>query len=115
MQAVREFPVPTSVTRVKEILGLAFYYWRFIPSFASIAQPLHQLTCKGVTFKWAEATTQAFEKLKEKLTTSPVLAYPTFDRDSVLETDASITGLGAMLSQWHTLASHSLRRREITV
>lgn len=82
VQAVKEFLVPTSVRR---FLGLASYYWRFTPKFASIAQPLHQLTCKRATFKWAEAAMQAFEELKEKLTTSPVLAYPTFDRDFVLE------------------------------
>ena len=99
VRAVREFPTPTAVKELRRFLGLASYYRRFIPKFASIAQPLHQLTCKGAIFKWTEATARAFADLKEKLTTSPVLAYPTFDRDFVLETDASITGLGAVLSQ----------------
>ena len=99
MDAVREFPVPSSTPDVRRFLGLASYYRRFIPQFAKRAQPLYQLTCKSATFSWTEACHTAFEDLKTRLTEAPVLAYPSFDRDFILETDASIKGLGAVLSQ----------------
>ena len=51
VRAVREFPIPTTVQELRRFLGLASYYRRFIPKFVSVAQPLHQLTCKGATFK----------------------------------------------------------------
>ena len=94
-----DFPVPTCLKELRRFLGLASYYRRFIPQFASIAQPLHHLTRKDVPFVWTNAAASAFEELKEKLTTSPVLAYPSFDQEFVLETDASISGLGAVLAQ----------------
>ena len=99
VSAVQGFSVPTNLKELRRFLRLASYYRRFIPRFASIAQPLHHLTCKDVSFVWTEAAASAFEELKEKLTTSPVLAYPSFDQDFVLETDASISGLGAVLAQ----------------
>ena len=78
---------------------MASYYRRFIPRFAKVAEPLHQQTCKGTTFQWTLECQLAFDTLKAKLTTAPVLAYPAFNKDFVLETDASIHGLGAVLSQ----------------
>ena len=99
ISAVTGFLVPTNLKKLRRFLGLASYYCWFIPRFASIAQPLHRLTCKDVSFVWTEAAASAFEELKEKLTTSPVLAYPSFDQDFVLETDASISGLGVVLVQ----------------
>ena len=91
--------MPTCLKELRRFLGLASYYRRFIPKFASVAQPLHHLTGKGVPFEMTEAAASAFEELKEKLTTSPVLAYPSFNQDFILETDASISGLGAVLAQ----------------
>ena len=64
-----------------------------------LAQPLHALTCKDVTFSWNADCQLSFDNLKQKLTTPPVLAYPRFDRGFTLETDASVQGLGAVLSQ----------------
>ena len=99
IESVKNWPVPSSVSEVRSFLGLAGYYRRFIPSFSSIATPLTRLTRKGKRFKWSDACQEAFENLKEKLITAPVLSYP--DRDSVfvLDTDASDTGIGAVLSQ----------------
>ena len=81
------------------LLGLASYYRRFVSGFAKIANPLYALTRKNVEFHWNAECQEAFEQLKMKLTSSPVLAYPKFDRCFVLETDASGIGLGAVLSQ----------------
>ena len=75
------------------------YYRRFIRNIAKIAQPLHDLTYKGAMFEWSTGCEEAFKLLKEWLATPPVLAYPSFDVDFTLETDASIQGLGAILSQ----------------
>ena len=64
-----------------------------------MAQPIRQLTRKGVHFRWSTECQQAFETLKSLLITSPVLAYPKVEKPFILETDASILGLGAILSQ----------------
>ena len=98
-EAVQDFPRPRNIHDIRRFLGLSSYYRRFIPNFAKIAQPLHQLTSKGVPFVWSAECEAAFTTLKGKLTVSPVLAYPSFDRGFTLETDASIQGLGAVLSQ----------------
>ena len=99
-QKVKDFPVPTDATKLKQFLGLSSYYRRFIPEFAKLAHPLHSLTKKGVNFHWSVDCQRAFEKLKELLTQSPVLAYPCFgkDKELILETDVSGEGLGAVLA-----------------
>ena len=99
VRAVREFKVPADVREVRQFLGLASYYRRFIQSFAKIAHPLHGLTKKGALFDWNVECQEAFDTLKKKLTESPVLSYPRFDRGFTLETDASGLGLGAVVSQ----------------
>ena len=97
--AVDKFPTPTNIREVRRFLGMASYYRRFIPSFAKIAHPLHALTRKDIQFEWTQECQEVFETLKKKLTSAPVLGYPRFDAPFVLETDASIDGLGAVLSQ----------------
>lgn len=83
-----------------QFMMLAGYYRKFIPNFARIARPLHQLTYKGTQFTWSPECQGVFEELKERLITPPVLAYPDFKRDFVLETDASVHGIGAVLAQY---------------
>ncbi len=94
-----EFPAPRNIKEVRQFLGLASYYRRFISQFAKTASPLHALTRKGASFQWSAECQTAFDNLKEKLTVAPILAYPNFEESFVLETDASIHGLGAILSQ----------------
>ena len=101
MTAVKDFPVPKNIQEVRQFIGLSSYYRRFIPHFASIAHPLHALTRKGVIFKWSAECQAAFQQLKKKLTEAPVLVYPSFEKPFVLETDASLKGLGAILAQVH--------------
>ena len=95
---IRKYPEPIDVTTLRQFLGLASYYRRFIPCFAKVAAPLHALTKKGTEFQW---TREAFERLKHLLCSAPVLAYPRFgsDQSFILETDASYSGLGAILAQ----------------
>jgi hypothetical protein len=120
VEAVQQFPVPKSVHDVRRFLGLSSYYRKFIRNFAKTSRPLHQLTCKNARFIWTPNCQSAFEELKEHLTTPPVLAYPCFQRDFVLETDASIDGIGAVLGQYQddenlhpvSYASRALSRSE---
>ena len=99
VMAVREFLIPQSVSQVRQFLGLTSYYRQFIGKFAKIASPLHELTRKGMEWHWTDKQQEAFDMLKTRLIESPILAYPNFKRGFVLETDASVKGLGAVLSQ----------------
>ena len=100
-EKVRNYPQPVDMTGLRRFLGLASYYRRFVPGFATVAAPLHKLTKKNVVFEWSAECEKSFVCLKELLTTPPVLAYPKFgpSRTFILETDASTVGLGAILSQ----------------
>ena len=99
VSAVKEWPTPISVKDVRSFLGTASYYRRFIKDFASIASPLYQLTEKHTRFYWTEECQSTFDILKEALCNAPTLVFPIADGQLVLDTDASLTGLGAVLSQ----------------
>ena len=99
LEAVKLYLVPKDVKSLRLFLGLVSYYRRFIPGFSRVAAPLHTLTEKDVPFSWTEECQQAFEELRRLLTDTPVLAFPNFTRPLILETDASGSGLGAVLAQ----------------
>ncbi|XP_063050302.1 uncharacterized protein LOC134445147 [Engraulis encrasicolus] len=99
VQKVQEWPTPTSVQEVRQFVGLASYYRRFVQDFATVAGPLHALTKKYARFHWTAECQQAFDQLKRLLTTAPVLGYPLDQGNMVLDTDASDVGIGAVLSQ----------------
>lgn len=99
VEAVRNWITPTSVSELRSFMGLASYYRRYVKGFAEIARPLHQLMEKNRRFEWTSECQSAFEQLKERLTTSPILAYPEPDGQMVLDTDASNFAVGAVLSQ----------------
>ena len=99
VEAVKDWPSPASLTEVRSFLGLAGYYRSFVPDFATVAKPLTALADKGRTFHWSEECEVAFLELKRLLTQSPILGYPEDEGQIVLDTDASDTGLGAVLSQ----------------
>jgi len=100
-ERIVNYPMPTDVTEVRRFLGLASYYRRFVPKFASVAAPIHALTKKNVPIQWTDECESSFNQLKSALSTSPVLVYPKFGpgQSFILETDASTVGLGAILSQ----------------
>jgi len=101
IEAVMEFPTPQTKSHVRAFLGLTGYYRKFIPNYAAIAAPLTDLirkNCPNVV-KWNEECASAFEKLKNELCSSPVLCSPDFQKDFVLQTDASERAVGAVLSQ----------------
>ena len=99
MKAIKEFPEPHDLTTLRSFLGCAGYYKRFIPNFADIASPLYGLERKGANVKWTTECQAAIDTLKKRLTSSPILTYPNFDQPFILDTNASNTGLGAVLSQ----------------
>ena len=96
---MQDWPVPIDQTEVRSFLGLCGYYRRFIKGYAEIAKPMHTLTENGRPFVWTEECQVAFEKLKKYLTEAPILAYPDFTKDFILDTDASGNSIGAVLSQ----------------
>ena len=98
-EAVAKWPTPQSRREVQQFLGLANYYRRFVKNFAAIAGPLQRLTEKNSNFEWTIECQHAFDKLRACLVSSPVLSYPDYSRRFVLDTDASDTGIGAVLSQ----------------
>ena len=132
------WPVPKSAKEVHSFLGLASYYRRFIPQFTKWASPLHKLIRLVATkkkhegmkvpplsqnlppFQWSPECQESFEKLKEALITMPVLSYLDYSKPFILETDASLKGLGAVLSQEDSdgnvcivsFASHTLKPYE---
>ena len=85
--------------QLRSFFGLMSYYRRFVPNFSHIAAPLHKLLKKDVAYEWSGVHEQAFQTLKGKLVSPPVLKYPDFNRSFILTTDASGEGLGAVLSQ----------------
>ena len=96
---VLDWPVPRTVKQVRSFVGLAAYYKRFIASFGEICKPLYQLCEKNRKFVWTDECQKAFDTLKEKLTTAPILSYPLEGYEFVLDTDASQFTVGAILSQ----------------
>lgn len=97
--AVKYYQVPMSVTDVQSFIGLCQYYRKFVQNFSAIAHPLFILTRNGVPWVWGEEQRRAFEMLKAKLTSMPILAHPNFDKPFIVQTDASKLGIGAVLAQ----------------
>lgn len=97
--AVKDWPRPENLHQLRSFLGLCTYYRRFVPGFADVASSLHELTQKNRPFKWTEHQEQAFQRLKDLLCTAPILAYPVPGNRFILDTDASNTGIGGVLSQ----------------
>ena len=112
---VKDWSVPKISKEVHSFVGLASYYHQFIPNFAKWAGPLHSLIVltsfkqkiqKGEMkkrdlpeFQWTPVCQEGFDQLKKALTEAPVLAYPDYSKLFILETDTSLKGLGAVLSQ----------------
>ena len=96
---VSTWHVPTSTRETQQFLGFASYYWWFVKDFAQVARPLQRLTERTASFEWTNECQDAFDGLRRCLCTTPALAYPDFTRQFILDTDASDTGIGAVLSQ----------------
>ena len=97
--AIRQYPQPSTKKELKGFLGLAGFYRAFIPKFADIAHPLNNLTSEKVPFAWTKDCDEAFETLKSKLSSDPVLHFPNLQEQCVVEVDASNFAVGGILTQ----------------
>src|SRR6185436_9284509 len=97
VQEVMDWESPNSVHQIRSFLGLAGYYRRFITDFSRIAKPMTELLKKEVKFVWNDKCEEAFQTLKARLTTAPVLATPDSTKPSNVYCDASGMGLSCVL------------------
>lgn len=95
VQAVQDWTSPRNLTELQAFVGLCNYYRRFVPGFSEVCNPLYALQKKGAEFRWEAAQQDAFNKLKQRLTVAPVLAYPNSEGRFILNTE----NIGAVLSQ----------------
>ena len=99
VEAIKNRKPPTNVKEVLIFLGMTGYYRRFVVGYASIVAPLHRLTSTKVVFIWATECQEAFDKLKEIITSYPILRIPDFNKPFILHCDASFVALGCTLAQ----------------
>ena len=121
IQCIADWTTPSNAKELKQFLGLASYYRRFVRGFAKIASPLHHLSEKKKAWAWTDECEQAFKLLKHHLISAPILRLPNFSQDFILDVDASENGLGAVLSQLDgheqvvAYASRALTKAEKTI
>ncbi|XP_073290228.1 uncharacterized protein [Primulina huaijiensis] len=113
VEAVKDWPVPKSVTEIHSFLGLAGYYRKFIQGFSSIAVPMTALTKNNAKFIWGSEGQESFDILKLALTTAPVLAMPSGQGEFMVYTDASKLGLDAVLIQQDRVIAYASRQLKV--
>jgi hypothetical protein len=96
---IKNWPIPTKVKDVRSFLGFCNFYRPFIRGFAHLARPLNELTRKDAEWSWEGRQQKAFDELKRRVTTEPVLAHPVLTDPFELEVDASGFAMGAVLLQ----------------
>nr|GEW16635.1 putative reverse transcriptase domain-containing protein [Tanacetum cinerariifolium] len=110
IKAIKNWETPTTPTKVRQFLGLAGYYRRFIEDFLKIVNPLTKLTQKHNKYIWEKDQEPAFQLLKQKLCEAPILALPEGNDDFVIYCDASLQGLGAILMQKEKVIAYASRK-----
>jgi hypothetical protein len=109
IDSVKNWRTPETPTEVRQFLGLAGYYRRFIENFSKIALPLTQLTQKDRPYVWGEKQEEAFQILKDRLCNAPILSLPEGSEDFVVYCDASGQGLGCVLMQRGKVIAYASR------
>jgi hypothetical protein len=110
VQEVLDWKSPRSVMQIRNLLGLAVYYRRFIPNFSKIAKPMTKILEKGAKFKWNPQCKQIFLTLKKLLTTTPVLAQPDNEKPFDVYYDASGMSIEGVLMQDGRAIAYALRQ-----
>ncbi|GJR73132.1 putative reverse transcriptase domain-containing protein [Tanacetum coccineum] len=113
IESIKDWTSPKSPTEIRQFLGLAGYYRRFIEGFSNITKPMTKLTQKKVKFKWGGKQEAAFQLLKQKLCSAPILALPEGSDEFIAYCDASKKGLGAVLMQREKVISYASRQLKI--
>ncbi|GKA21277.1 putative reverse transcriptase domain-containing protein, partial [Tanacetum coccineum] len=113
IESIKDWTSPKSLTEIRKFLGLAGYYRRFIEGFSKIPKPITKLTQKKVKFEWGGKQEAAFQLLKQKLCSAPILALPEGSKDFIAYCDASKKGLGAVLMQREKVISYASRQLKI--
>ncbi|GJS37953.1 putative reverse transcriptase domain-containing protein [Tanacetum coccineum] len=113
IESIKDWASPKSPTEIRQFLGLAGYYRRFIEGFSKIAKPMTKLTQKKVKFVWGDKQEAAFQLLKKKLCSAPILALPEGSEDFIVYCDASIKGLGVVLMQREKVIAYASRQLKI--
>ncbi|GJV56851.1 putative reverse transcriptase domain-containing protein [Tanacetum coccineum] len=112
IEAIKDWASPKTPTEIRQFLGLASYYRRFIEGFSKIAIPMTRLTQKSVKFKWGEKVEAAFQLLKQKLYSAPIFTY-SGSENFVVYCDASHKGLGAVLIQREKVIAYASRQLKV--
>ncbi|GKE91864.1 putative reverse transcriptase domain-containing protein, partial [Tanacetum coccineum] len=113
IESIKDWASPKSPTEIRQFLGLVGYYRRFIEGLSKIAKPMTKLTQKKVKFVWSDKQEAAFQLLKQKLCSAPILALPEGSEDFIAYYDASKKGLGAVLMQREKVIAYALRQLKI--
>ena len=109
VEVVMSWERPKSVFEIRSFLGLVGYYRRFIKDFSRIATPMTRLTRKEVKFEWDDRCEEAFQELKRRLTSAPILIVPDREQGYTVYCDASRAGLGCVLMQFERLVAYGSR------
>ena len=99
VEKVKDWETPESQKDVRAYLGISRYYRNYIPRYADLAEPLVRLTEKRAIFQWTSKQQEAFEALKERIVSAPILAYPLQEGNYILDFYASDMAAGEVLSQ----------------
>lgn len=110
VDAVKNFPIPNSVTKVRSFVSLCSFYRKFIPYFSKIARPLYDLMKDKVKFEWTASQQKSFDELKDRLINAPILSHFDPNAPTEIHTDASRLGLGAILMQWQNCDGRLVRK-----
>nr|GEZ32234.1 reverse transcriptase domain-containing protein [Tanacetum cinerariifolium] len=113
IESMKDWASPKTPTKIRQFLGLAGYYRRFIEGFSKIAKSMTKLTQKNVKFDWGEKEEAAFQLIKQKLCSAPIMALPKGSKNFIVYCDASHKGLGAMLMQNEKVIAYASRQLKI--
>ncbi|GJZ11671.1 putative reverse transcriptase domain-containing protein [Tanacetum coccineum] len=113
IETIKYWASPKTPTEIRQFLGLAGYYRRFIEGFSKIAKSMTKLTQKGIKFDWGEKEENAFQLIKQKLCSAPILALPEGSEDFVVYCDASHKGLGVVLMQREKVIAYASRQLKV--
>ncbi|GJW01752.1 putative reverse transcriptase domain-containing protein [Tanacetum coccineum] len=113
IESIKDWTSPKTPTEIRQCLGLAGYYRRFIIGFSKIAKPMTKLTQKKVKFVWGDKQEAAFQLLKQKSSSAPILALPEGSEDFIAYCDASIKGLGVVLMEREKVIAYASRQLKI--